>query len=188
MYGGIPKASTWLFDAAVGRSARRRGYGDLLPFQGQGGIAGCRHGPSPLRECTASSRRLGPSSIPLQWPLSNNAADPRLSIPIATRHSDRIGPLRGFLPRGLFDACPQESLHAHSHVNEGRHPITLNGIGRPHRAGVGQFQSLTEACSRTLERPQYVGSGLSTADVGRLEIGLSRRSIHHRAFSVANYG
>lgn len=35
------------------------------------------------------------------------------------------------------------------------------GNRRPHPSVGGQFQSLTDACSRTFERPQYAGSGPS---------------------------
>jgi hypothetical protein len=41
-----------------------------------------------------------------------------------------MGPLRGFLPRGLFDACSQAPQHAHTSFNEGRHRIAFNVAGR----------------------------------------------------------
>lgn len=87
--------------------------------------------PPSSRKFIAPCRRLGTSSIPFGPPCSNRAKDAEPSIPIATRNSHRPGPLRGFLPRGLSDACPQAPRHAHSHVNKGRHRITLNELGNP---------------------------------------------------------
>ncbi|MBB5445144.1 hypothetical protein HDG38_003773 [Paraburkholderia sp. WSM4177] len=48
---------------------------------------------------------------------------------LINRHSEdpgRLGPLRGFLPRGLFNACPHALSFAHEPVLEGRHRINLN--------------------------------------------------------------
>ena len=39
----------------------------------------------------------------------------------------RFGALRGFLHRGLFDACRHARRHRHIPVADGRHRITLNG-------------------------------------------------------------
>src|ERR1700733_545535 len=75
----------------------------------------------------------GPSSIPFRRPASHIAEDPGPSIAIVTQDSSRIGPLRGFLPRGLLDACPHAPRHTRSHVIEGRRPITLNDSTRSHR-------------------------------------------------------
>jgi len=58
----------------------------------------------------------GPSSIPFRRPASHIAEDPGPSIAIVTQDSSRIGPLRGFLPRGLLDACPHAPRHTRSHV------------------------------------------------------------------------
>ena len=76
-------------------------------------------------DCAAPSLRQCSSRLPIDRNPSNIAPHPGQTIAIVLE----IGPLRGFLPRGLFGACPQASLHTHRHVNEGRHRATLNVCG-----------------------------------------------------------
>lgn len=88
----------------------------------------CKPTSSPSsREFIASSRRLDTSSIPFGPLCANRDENAGPSIAIGTRHSHRFGLLRGFLSRGLFDACPQAP---HGPVREGRHRITLNVSAR----------------------------------------------------------
>lgn len=47
-----------------------------------------------------------------------------------SEHAGRIGPLRGFLPRGLFNACPHALSLTHEFVVEGRRRTNLNGSSR----------------------------------------------------------
>ena len=51
------------------------------------------------------------------------------SIPIAAQGSGRVGPLRGFLPRGLSNACPHASSCPHGAADKGRRRTTLNDSG-----------------------------------------------------------
>ena len=88
----------------------------------------------------------GPSSIPFRRPASHIAEDPGPSIAIVTQDSSRIGPLRGFLPRGLFNVCPHALSLAHGFVVEGRRQTNLNVSGhfvkRPPSGGFLLFRTL----------------------------------------------
>jgi len=69
---------------------------------------------------------LFPSSIPDCPPID-------LSEEIRPPHHSqarRIAAPRGFLPRGLFDACPLGATASHSPADEGRHQTILNKSGR----------------------------------------------------------
>jgi hypothetical protein len=51
-------------------------------------------------------------------------------IPIDTQRPGRVGPLRGFLPRGLSNACPHAPSRIHAAADKGRRRTTLNKHGR----------------------------------------------------------
>ncbi|MGF7001298.1 hypothetical protein P3T25_009691 [Paraburkholderia sp. GAS32] len=108
------------------------------------------------RFITASPRIQNPTAPRIHqhcWP----------SRPI-NRHSlqdsGRIGALRGFLHRGLFDACQHAQRHRHIPVVDGRHRITLNGSGTINGGQLGgsasdrvrPLQPLVRAMARTSER------------------------------------
>ncbi|SAK95376.1 hypothetical protein AWB75_06910 [Caballeronia catudaia] len=55
---------------------------------------------------------------------------------LINHHSEgagRLGPLRGFLPRGLFNACPHALSLAREPLIEGRRRTNLNGENKPKR-------------------------------------------------------
>jgi hypothetical protein len=69
------------------------------------------------------------ASTPLRA-LASPAVHPQhRPVRLINRHSEdagRIRPLRGFLPRGLFNACPHALSLAHELVVEGRRRTNLN--------------------------------------------------------------
>jgi hypothetical protein len=66
------------------------------------------------------------------------------SIPIAAEGSRRVGPLRGFLPRGLSNACPHASSCAHAAADKGRRRTTLNELGQS--SATKDFVKLVKGC------------------------------------------
>jgi hypothetical protein len=102
-----------------------------------------RHSRLPLRADLAAARgivttwRTTPSkppstpSRPRFASACRAAADGQLpSIPIAAEGSRRLGSLRGFLPRGLSNACPHASPCAHAAADKGRRRTNLNDDSR----------------------------------------------------------
>lgn len=117
-YGSVPTRPN------VGFAATRPASGRLCPPHQA--LPHTSTSPPPSRQYSASSGHRGTSSIPFEPSRCNRAEDAGASIAIASENYDRPGPLRGFLPRGLFAACPHASSRAHSNDSEGRHRITLN--------------------------------------------------------------
>jgi hypothetical protein len=109
-----------------------------------------RHSRLPLRADLAAARgivttwRTTPSkppstpSRPRFASACRAAADGQLpSIPIAAEGSRRLGSLRGFLPRGLSNACPHASSCAHAAADKGRRRTNLNACRRSPTGEVG---------------------------------------------------
>jgi hypothetical protein len=81
-------------------------------------------------QTTASKPRSSPSR-PMFASTSCGTADGEPpSIPIDTQRPGRVGPLRGFLPRGLSNACPHAPSRTHAAADKGRRRTTLNKHGR----------------------------------------------------------
>jgi hypothetical protein len=83
--------------------------------------------------------RQRPPVIPHDPHKSGLAHHPSPSISIASRHSGRIGQLRGFLHRGLFDACLYARRRTHIPADDGRHRTTLNAC---RQSQPGEFQAV----------------------------------------------
>jgi len=115
---------TRMFNPTVGSSAtsanRRH---SRLPFQAD--LATAR-GIITTWRATASKRPSASSRPRLASPSHGKVQGERPSIPIAAQGSGRVGPLRGFLPRGLSNACPHASSCSHGAADKGRHRTTLN--------------------------------------------------------------
>src|SRR5438477_5557075 len=113
--------------------ARRSAASLLADDHGQAPAHGCGDGDhnsfiASLRPATTLSRnRLHLSvTFPTSQPVARGSQIP---IAPARRSSAPLRcatPARGFLPRGLSDACPRSAPHRQA---TGRHLITLNGTG-----------------------------------------------------------
>jgi hypothetical protein len=139
-----------------------------------------RHSRLPLQADLAAARgivttwRTTPSKPPSRSSRPGFAsafrgkADGQLpSIPIAAEGSRRVGPLRGFLPRGLSNACPHASSCPHAAADKGRRRTNLNDFcpmartkrrpakpldthAPPHEPSTSRPKKETRACNRAI--------------------------------------
>jgi hypothetical protein len=95
---------------------------------------------------------------------------PRLSNPHSSSAPLRCAtPARGFLPRGLSNACPRSAPHCQA---TGRHLITLNDC-RPSRPGSGTRRCDPKASSMS-------GQPSSDHAADRTQVGENERGCHPR--------
>jgi hypothetical protein len=71
----------------------------------------------------AMSRFHGPAGSPRQHDREQSNPHSRSGLP------NRVEAFRGFLPRGLYDACPPGAATPHTHARVGRRPTTLYKSG-----------------------------------------------------------